>query len=65
VKKKTVKKSAFEREAEKIAREWLKARGKRPTKEQVEKAARHPRVTAEVERRAAATAAAVGNKNSK
>jgi hypothetical protein len=40
------------RELEKVAREIFRARGKRPTDAQLEKALRHPLVIAEAERRA-------------
>jgi hypothetical protein len=41
------------KEAEKVARDWFRWAGKRPTKAQIEKAVRHPKVIAETERRAA------------
>jgi hypothetical protein len=53
VKQRPVKKSVLQKEAEKVAREWAKLAKKKPTKEQIERAAGHPKVIAEAERRIA------------
>jgi len=41
------------KDAEKVARDWFRWSGKRPTEAQLRKATRHPKVIAEAKRRAA------------
>jgi hypothetical protein len=53
IKAKPTKKTELQKEAEKVAREWARLRKKRPTKEQIERAASHPNIVAEAERRIA------------
>jgi hypothetical protein len=52
--------SISRREIEEVVRQWFRQRGKRPTKAQMEKAIRQPKVIAEAKRRAAVIAEIAG-----